>query len=206
MSRRKLPILAEHSLADVLTTRIRITSEFREEIQQQDTITCTPGCSHCCYHPVHMSIFEGVLLYRHLVASGRWSPSFKAKIEEHANSTRDLSYEIWLLSLIACPLLDQKTNRCTVYSARPFACRVTLSTGDPFECHPHRVLNSGIQSKTEVTRAFHARQKADFRRHDLTMIIMPLSVALLIGERIESGQFDLEGADMAILQAYIEDT
>lgn len=204
MNRRKLPIFAEHSLADVASTRVELSTRFKEETQMKDGITCRPGCAHCCYHPVHLSVFEGVLLYRHLVATGRWTPSFKAKIAQHADTTRDLTYEIWLLSMIACPLLDGKTKRCSVYPMRPFACRVTYSNGDPHFCHPHRILSSGIVNKAEVTREFHARQQTAVRRHDLTMIIMPLSVALLIAERIENGEFDLEGADMAILREYVE--
>ena len=205
MARRKLPILVEHSLSDVAGTRLELAAKFRETTERSGPVSCRSGCAHCCYHPVHVSIFEALLLYRHLVSSGRWTPSLRAKLTEHADTTRDLAFEIWLLSMLACPFLDAN-NKCSVYAQRPFACRVTLSQGDSYLCHPHRVLNSQIVSKTDITREFHKRQRVPTRRHDLTLIIMPLSVALLIAERIERGEVDLEATDMAVLQDYVERT
>lgn len=211
MSRRRLPLLAEHSLSSVLSSRIDLSRDFDQKVRDQaredkTPISCRVGCASCCYHPVHVTILEGILVYRHLVSKGRWTPSFKAKIEEHANSTRDLSYEIWLLSLIPCPLLDEGTKKCTVYSDRPMQCRATYSLGDPQLCHPHQISATGIVNRTEVMNEFFTRVKRIIQRHGLTMINMPLSVALLIGERIISGEFDFDGADFAVLKDYIEKT
>lgn len=209
--KRKLPILAEHSLANVLSARVEISTRFQEATQRKaieahKAITCHTGCASCCYHPVHISALEGVLLYRSIVARGGWTPSFKTKVADHANKARDLPYGVWLLSMLACPLLDEKTRKCTSYDSRPFACRVTVSMGDPHNCHPHRILDASIENKTEITAEFHARERAAISRHGLTMIIMPLSVALLVGEGIVRGDFDLEGADMALLRDYAENT
>lgn len=211
MSKRKLPVLAEHSLSMVSSARVEIPYEFEHRVRgelsdQKRAISCRPGCSNCCYHPVHLSALEGVLLYRHLVSRGKWTPTFRAKIQEHADKTRDLSYEVWLLSLIPCPLLDLSTNRCTAYAGRPFQCRVTFSSGDPHNCHPHRISESEIINKHEVSREFHERVSRAIRRHGITMIIMPLSVAIFLGESISNGEIDLESADIAVLKDYLEST
>jgi Fe-S-cluster containining protein len=147
-----------------------------------------------------------MLLYKNLVSRGRWTPSLKATFEEHASKVRDASYEVWLLSMIPCPLLDEGTKKCTVYNARPFQCRVTYSTGDPYNCHPHRILESEIVNKRDVTEEFHSRVNRAIRKHGITTIIMPLSVAVLVGEKISNGEYDLDGADMAIFKDYVENT
>ncbi len=204
MARRKLPVLTEHSLASVVTARVTLAAEFKESIE--GTISCRSGCSDCCYHPVQISISEGILLYRHLVSSGRWTPSFRATMEEHARTTRDLSYEVWLLSLIPCPLLDPGTKKCTVYSHRPFQCQVTYSTGDPYNCHPHRIMASGLVNRQKVMNDFNEQVIRAIRKHGITMINMPLSVAVLLGEKVVAGEFEMDGSDMATFRDYLENT
>ena len=165
MARRRLPVLVEHSLATVVSARVAVAGDFEVKLRERalktgKPISCKSGCSNCCYHPVHVTALEGAVMYRHLVARGRWTPSFRESVRAHAERTHDLRYELWLLSMIPCPLLDEKTSRCTAYDARPLACRVTFSTADPFLCHPHRITESGIVNKNEPMDAFHAQVSA----------------------------------------------
>jgi len=153
-----------------------------------------------------MTALEGAVMYRQIVAMGRWTPSLQQALKEHSERTYDLSYEIWLLSMIPCPLLDEKTSRCKVYEARPLACRVTVSVGDPHLCHPHRIMQSGILNKREPLHEFHERVRSSIKRHGITMILMPLSVALLLGAKIVTGEIDIETADLEVLRQYFGGT
>jgi Fe-S-cluster containining protein len=207
MARRKLPLLVEHSLATVVSARVEVSTDFERKLRDEASktgkpVSCESGCAHCCYHPIHITALEGAVLYRQLVARGRWTPSFQETIRVHAARTYDLPYELWLLSMMPCPLLDEKTAMCTAYDARPLVCRTTFSTGDPYNCHPHRITDSGLVSKREPVETFHARVRASIKRHGITMIIMPLSVALLIGEKIVTGEIDIEAADVEVLKQY----
>lgn len=203
--RRRLPLVTEQSLAALRRTRAQLSSDFDRELfgtlgVSNLAVSCRVGCSNCCYHPVLITAMEGALLYQWLAERGRWTPSLQAKIKEHADRTRDLSYEVWFLSMVPCPMLDETTRKCTVYEGRPYACRVTYSLGDPDKCHPHRIGESGIVNKQEVMLTYHREQSKVARKHGLQMVLMPISLALRIGERIVNGKLDLESADLAILE------
>ncbi len=205
--RRSLPLVAEQSLGNLRRIRTQLSTDFDRELQTQTlsgkgSITCRAGCSNCCYHPVLITALEGVLLYRWLAEHGRWTPSVQAQIKAHADSTKDLDFSVWFLSIIACPLLDEKTKRCTAYSARPYTCRVTYSLGDPENCHPHRIEKTGLVNKQEVMASYHREQDKIVSRHKLKMVLMPISLAIIIGEKIVRGEIDLEAADMTTLQEY----
>lgn len=198
---RKLPVFTERSLGDLQANRSEMAA--RHEVKIRDaTVMCTAGCASCCYHPVRISILEGVLLFKHLVEHGRWSPSFKTKLAEHAVTTGNLAMGIWLMSNIACPLLDGK-NRCIGYEARPFNCRSTFSVGDPHYCHPHRIgEGTGIVSRVGALTEFHEKEEAILKRHGLWHLLMPISQALLLAEKILAGDVDLESADHEFLIEY----
>jgi len=205
MARRRLPLLVEHSLAAILSARVEVAGAFERKLRDEaptKPITCKSGCSHCCYHPVHITALEGAVLYRQLVARGRWTPSFREQVAAHAERTHDLTFELWMLSMIPCPLLDEKTSMCTAYSARPLNCRVTFSQGDPHLCHPHRVTASGIVNKREPITEFYEKLRSSIKRHGITLISMPLSVGLLIGEKIVTGEIDVEATDLEVLKQY----
>lgn len=203
--KRSLPVLSEHSLASVGASQIEISLRFNHQLlSDHQGTSCKSGCAHCCYHPVYLSAVEGVLLYRKIVSKGLWSPKFKSQILDHAHKTMDLPYEVWLLSMLPCPMLKTDTRTCMAYRDRPFACRITVSVGDPDACHPHRIVEASIVNKVDVTRDFYAAVSKVTKRHGIGVIIMPLSVALLIGESIDQGEVGLESADMEVLKRYVE--
>ncbi len=198
--RRKLPILVERSLGDLRSTRLEKAGAFEQETRDHLGISCSAGCASCCYHPVRISILEGILLYRYLVDRGRWTPSFRQKLLSTAGLTENLAFDVWLLSNIPCPLLDDK-NRCRAYDARPFNCRAILASGDPFYCHPHRVAEgSGIVSRVAALESFHAEETALLKKHGLFHLLMVIPRAILMAERIISGELDLENVDRQFLK------
>jgi Fe-S-cluster containining protein len=187
MARRRLPFLTERSLDQVKADRIELSTEFAATL---GVVSCTKGCSACCSYPVYISVLEGMLLYRHLTEKGHWTPSLRKKLEKHANTTFDLSAEIWLLLDMPCPLLDK--NKCLAYDARPFSCRTTFTRGDPYNCVPRRIVSSKFVPKDEVTFKFRAVEARLLAKHGLSLIGMPISKAILIGEKVMIGEADLE--------------
>lgn len=200
--RRRLPLFVEQSLQEMQAARISLADEFDRKIRGERLLTCGVGCDACCYHPVFITILEAVPLYGALVSKGLWTPSFKEKLRKHAEMVTGLSVQVWLLAKIACPLLKEK--RCTAYESRPLACRVTVATGDAFYCDPQRLGDqSTIVDRTESIQDFATRETDILRRHGLTPLHMPISRAILMAERVCSGQLMLENIDRTYVLDYL---
>lgn len=75
----------------------------------KDVAACREGCAHCCYTPVLISHVEAEVISK-LTGHPMVSPS-EYTIEPN------MSY-----LGVPCPFL--KDDRCSIYSSRPFACRV----------------------------------------------------------------------------------
>lgn len=200
--RRRLPLFVEQSLQEMQAARISLADDFDRKIRGERMLSCGVKCAACCYHPVFVTILEAVPLYGALVSKGLWTPSLKERLRKHAEMVTGLSVQVWLLSKIACPLL--KDQRCTAYEARPLSCRVTIATGDPFYCDPqHLGDQSTIVEREEPVREFRARETDILRRHGLTPLHMPLSRAILMAERVCSGQLMLENIDRTYVLDYL---
>jgi Fe-S-cluster containining protein len=207
-SKRHLPILVENSISKVGVLRTSLVSEFDQKVRLDrrvsgGTITCTPGCAWCCYHPVSISIFEGILIYRWLNSHGRWTLKLKEKLQKSAVTQFGVTPEVWLKALIPCPLLGPD-NKCTAYAARPLICRTYYATSDPHYCHPHRLSRShtSLVPRKQVVDLFHTEQEAILRKNKLQVITLPIGAALLMSEKICTGMVDLEAFDGAILKEY----
>jgi Fe-S-cluster containining protein len=187
MPRRKLPLLAERSLAQLKAERIELTVEFDAS---RPTVSCTAGCSACCSYPMFVSILEGIHLFRYLTERGYWTPSFRRSLEDHASKTFDLAAEVWLTINLPCPLLEK--NRCIAYSARPFSCRTLYARSDPKACHPHRMVGAVFVNREAITAKFREAEGKILARHRLALVGLPVSKAILIAEKIENGEADLE--------------
>lgn len=190
----RLPILTERTLAEAKAFRSEAADSYHTQVQARldgATITCRKGCSNCCYHPVLLSILEGVTLFQWLQARGLWSSSLRDKLRSVGDQTKFLAFEVWSYSLIPCPLLDTQTQLCKAYEGRPFACRITYSIGPAENCHPHS-LGPGILSKKDLFEGLSVTEKALLSKHHLMNSRLPLAVALLYGEQIAKGEVDLE--------------
>jgi len=206
-SRRHLPILVENSIANVGMLRTTLMLEFdrKTKFNRKETgpITCTPGCAWCCYHPVSISIFEGILLYRWLVRHGKWTLKLKDKLKISAEKQLGITPEVWLKAMIPCPLLGQD-DKCTAYVARPLICRAYYAVSDPYYCHPHRLSRSktSLIPRGQVVGPFHRDQETIHRKHKLQVIVLPIGAALLMAAKVCTGEVDLEALDNTILREY----
>lgn len=113
-----------------------------ENKDMKDKITCRRGCNFCCYNEVTITWDEAALLYE-ISNDENFESRFKIdwnKVEEQ----RAVRHSTLAHEQRACVYL--KDGECSVYEARPMACRKYFVQNDPEKCdyqkHP--------QGKTEV--------------------------------------------------------
>lgn len=96
-----------------------------EEVRGQFPVAlaCREGCAFCCHIPVSGRAQE-IFLLADFIRS-HFSPDAQAalidRLRQHFAIVSPLSTEAQMVINIPCPLLDG--SRCSVYAARPLACR-----------------------------------------------------------------------------------
>lgn len=169
--------VSSNSIAQVYDTHLK-----------QEPLSCRKGCANCCYHPVLVTLLEGLRIFRHLELSGQWTVKLRTSLTEHATKTLGLAVEVWHLGMIPCPFLSEEKH-CEIYSARPFSCAVTYSLGDPNDCHPQN-LGNGLLPKRELFEMQAAIDKPLLEKLHLPHFRAPLSITLLYAEKISQGSLD----------------
>jgi Putative zinc- or iron-chelating domain len=96
---------------------------------------CARGCSHCCHGRVEATAPEVFLLARHLRA--RPDAVRDARIARTASSIQGIDRGARHRAQVPCALLDGD-GACTVYEARPLACRRAHSTDASICAAVHR--------------------------------------------------------------------
>jgi len=188
MARRKLPLLTERSLAQMKADRIELAAAVESKMP---AVSCKPGCAACCSYPLYISILEGMLLYRHLTEKGYWTPAFRQKLQAHDKKTYDVVSQVWILLDIPCPLLD-KNRKCIAYSARPFSCRTMFAVSDAHFCNPPEMMNAVFVPRETMLAKFRQAEAEILARHKLALVGLSLSKAILLAEKIMTGDADLE--------------
>jgi hypothetical protein len=190
---KKLSLLVERSVREARITRLRLADEFERSLRSSfgaAPVTCLKGCDHCCYHPLSISVLEGIEIYRYMVKNHLWGHDRQQAFREHAEKTWGQTVGVWLFSQIPCPLL--KDHRCALYKKRPLVCRITVSRGDPTDCHPHRFSeNTRIVPRKPWLDRLEQADKGLLRQHKLSVIYLPLSSAVLYGEKVCKGELEL---------------
>lgn len=196
---RKLPLYIEAGLGELEATVTYIATEFEKNLRAETPVSCKEGCAHCCHYPVLITLGEGIHLYRYLASKGRMSATFRRKLEAHGASTLFQDPAVWLLSNIPCPLLDDK-QRCVGYQARPLSCRLTYSSGDPADCQVHVFAADSMVDRGDTMRAAAAFEHKLLLRHKISTIRMPISKAILLGEKVVSGELSAENIELALYE------
>jgi len=92
-------------------------------------VACHGGCAHCCYQAVGVSVPEILALEAHIRATR--TPEQLERLIDGVRAaddrTRGMTSAQRLSPELPCPFLDVADGRCTVYEARPLACRGTNS-------------------------------------------------------------------------------
>lgn len=188
---RRLPILVERAIGSAEASRAKISSEFAMDVAQElgRAPTCMKGCFNCCYFPVIVTVLEALSIYRWLVKTRKWTHGLKVKLQEASKVVWGLAPEVWLMAKVPCAFLEDK--ECSIYSHRPFTCRVTYSGGDPEMCDPHNVVRSEQISRREpLTKQFGLEEK-ELRGQRVTTMHFPLASAILFADMIHKGELDI---------------
>lgn len=202
--RRKLPLFVERTIQEIQAARIELADAFERKTEGNLSISCRPGCSACCYHPIHITVLEAFPIFGALVEQGLWTPSFKERLRKSSEQTSGLSFEVWLLSKLPCPLLED--GRCIAHAHRPFLCRVTIATGDPYYCDSQRLgANTTIVPRQDALKEFHDRERDFLRKHGLLHLTMPIGRAVLMAERVCNGSLMLEDVDRTYVSDHLAD-
>ena len=114
-------------------------------------VPCRKGCAACCSYLVPLSAPEAASLaeniaklplnqqadieMRFLDASRRLLASPPPALDQHDQRQNLQRISQWYLDAgVTCPLLSE--GLCTIYAARPLACREHFVTSSPSECSP----------------------------------------------------------------------
>jgi len=155
---------------------------------------CRAGCAHCCHQPVGVTPPEALAIHAHLAAT-RAPDALAAvarRVRDADDRTRGLTAAERISPEMPCPFLDDG-GRCSIYEARPLACRGTNSLDaaaceralhDP-ETHAAFVAGTAaLPCYLEPIRAFHAVtagvQLALAELHGLRMAPLDLTAAMRI--------------------------
>jgi Fe-S-cluster containining protein len=131
----------------------------------EGAVACKAGCDHCCHQAVGVTAPEALAIVDHLKStrsSGELA-RVAAKISERHAKTSHLSSQDRFSPDHPCPFLE--AGQCSIYDARPLACRGmnSLDAGecatrlrDPEARTAFLASGRGGHSYLEPIRAFHA--------------------------------------------------
>ncbi|WP_319583247.1 YkgJ family cysteine cluster protein [uncultured Pseudodesulfovibrio sp.] len=150
-------------LHDAVREAYDVCTAMLDELQLDPPLACKRGCIHCCYNQVALTEPEALFLGLHLL--GTRSPERLRELADKAQALADrLKGKSWqeigmLRHELPCLFLED--GGCSIYPARPLACRgwnsvdekmclLSNLSGDaltPIENHPIvREIADGIQS------------------------------------------------------------
>jgi Fe-S-cluster containining protein len=128
-------------------------------------VACKAGCDRCCHQPVGLTPPEALAIAQHLrqTLTSEELASVAARLAQRERETRGLSSAQRFSPDQPCPFLDR--GQCSIYEARPLACR-GMNSLDADECKTRLrdpdaraaflEQGSGGRSFMEPIRAFHA--------------------------------------------------
>lgn len=124
-------------------------------------IACTSGCSYCCRGtPVLVSAPEAIHLAEHLRSTRTPDElgAVVARVEATFARVKDLDIDARAEEKVPCPLLDEATGACTVYDARPVACRAynSCDAARCAEAHDAGLASPVLPSNPILFQATHA--------------------------------------------------
>lgn len=140
--------------------------------ETQSQPACNKGCSSCCSQNVTITALEGEDILRYILSTGMVDQFATALLQADAACPptfttndfagacldgRDVDPEIKTNRGI-CPFLTD--NICTIYPARPFSCRLFISSTTCSTGSPAQVSDEYLEASTAVTQVIeHLGQK-----------------------------------------------
>ena len=125
--------LAPANLSAAVSQLYRAVDELLESFMKRSAsegvaADCKKGCSWCCYQEVYAVTHELIYLHDYIAKQGNAEREGEVleRAREKARLTEGRTEEEQLKVRAACPFLEE--GSCTVYEARPMACRIYLSS------------------------------------------------------------------------------
>ncbi|MGE4423821.1 MAG: YkgJ family cysteine cluster protein [Pseudodesulfovibrio sp.] len=190
------PVKALH---DAVREAYDVCESMMDELQLDPPLACKRGCIHCCYNQVAVTEPEALFLGLHLL--GTRSPERLRDLADRARALADgLKGKSWReIGMIRhrLPCLFLEDGGCSVYPARPLACRGWNSVDEtmclrsnlsqdamtPIENHPiMRQIADAIQSGL-LRGASSLGLEAGY-------LLMARAMALLLSDDPEQGLID----------------
>jgi Fe-S-cluster containining protein len=153
----------------------------------KDECKCHPGCNTCCSRLVYITVAEAILVYNSLSKSGKWK-EVAARAKELFVLSRNSNPISWIKMNIPCPVLNPETGRCLSYQTRPISCSTYLVRSNPKGCDPwnfekHEYVHYPMD---DLVERFYLSMKKHVANHGVLSLVLPLPVALLFAERVNS--------------------
>ena len=112
--------------SEIVQSLYKMADERIKEIILPNPVSCTKGCSFCCYGEVQISNIEASYFLNKIDGT-----KGNEEILKKQNSVKDFKELKWVDT--RCPMLGEN-EECTVYENRPLICRMTNSTDYPPLC------------------------------------------------------------------------
>ena len=106
----------------------------------RELAACAKGCSHCCHMWTALRAPEALFLKAAIPATRR--EDVKSAVDAAHAETGPLSYDARLRLVRPCPLL--RDDECSLYDARPIACRTTASADAGVCARAYRLLSDEV--------------------------------------------------------------
>jgi Fe-S-cluster containining protein len=121
-----------HQQSEAISERLQAS----EDPLRRRLPVCAEGCAYCCYQGVSTAAPEILRIAEYLrkTLDANELAAVRERVARVAQETRDMSTEERIEARIACPLLDEEHQTCTVFEVRPTNCRAYNSC-DVGQCH-----------------------------------------------------------------------
>lgn len=119
----RTPALPGLLAEDAFSRAESLTHEAKKRRPPAREVACRPGCAFCCYIKVVVSPVEVLRIVEYLRQSlgAEELRALRERVQAADERTRGLALDERSQLQMPCPLLREGT--CTVYPARPLACR-----------------------------------------------------------------------------------
>jgi Fe-S-cluster containining protein len=190
------------ALYEVIRESHAIFDSTLVELELDPPIACKSGCIHCCYNQVALTEPEALFLGLHLLETRDRQnlQDLKARTLSLVNSLKGKSWQAIGLERHRLPCLFLEDGNCSIYPARPLACRGWNSVDEEM-C---RRSNQSENAMTLIENHPAQRLIADSIQRGLLdgskelgleagFMLMARAVLLFLGDDAENRLFDCTG-------------
>jgi Fe-S-cluster containining protein len=131
--------------------RVLCDAETAKIAARSPSVACRPGCSHCCYRLVTVTVPEALKIVETLRAKGAEAvEETVTRLEAYAKAIEPLFIVQELTESAPCPFLAG--DLCTIYEDRPLSCR-GLNSRDAEVCKKWKVGHPEPRETQEIAAA-----------------------------------------------------